>query len=129
MNPFNNIPTIRSTHRTRNNVRYTFFRNTYVPFTVTEWNKLDKSVRNAESSSIFKKSILKFMWPSGNSIFNFHNPKGIKIFPRLRLGLSHLRGHKFNRSFPRLVKSYLQLCNWYWTNCSLPPSLSCKRFS
>ena len=32
---------------------------------------------------------------STNSILNCHNPRAMKIFTRLRLGLSHPRGHKF----------------------------------
>ena len=58
---FNNIPTVRSTYRTRNidnipqfNVRYTFFRNSYFPSIVIEWNNLEKSIRNSKSFSIFK---------------------------------------------------------------------------
>ena len=31
--------------------------------------------------------------------FNCRNPKGIKFITRLRLGLSHLREHKFKHSF------------------------------
>ena len=80
---FNSILTIRSTCRSRNigntpqlNVRHTFFRNPYFQSIVTEWNNLDKSIRNSESFSIFKKNILKFIRPSPNSNFNFHNPKG-----------------------------------------------------
>ena len=103
---FNNIPTVRSTCRTRNidnipqfNVRHTFFRNSYFPSIVTEWNNLDKSIRNSESFSIFKKNILQFIQPSPNSIFNCHNPKGVKLLTRLRLGVSHLRDHKFKHSF------------------------------
>ena len=37
--------------------------------------------------------------PSGNSVFRCHNPKGIKLLTRLRLGLSHLREHKFKHGF------------------------------
>ena len=103
---FNNILMVRSTNRTRNidnipqfNVRHTFFRNSYFPSIVTEWNNLDKSIRNSESFSIFKKNILKFIRPSPNSIFNCHNPKGVKLLTRLRLGLSHLGDHKFKHSF------------------------------
>ena len=103
---FNYIPTVRSTYRTRNidnipqfNVRHPLFRNSYFPSIVTEWNNLDKSIRNSESFSIFKKNILKFIRPSPNSIFNCHIPKGVKLLTRLRLGLNHLRDHKFNHSF------------------------------
>ena len=103
---FNNIPTVRSTYRTRNidnipqfNVRHTFFRNSFFPYIVTEWNNLDKRIRNSEGFSIFKKNILQFIRPSPSSIFNCHNPKGVKLLTRLRLGLSHLRDHNFKHSF------------------------------
>ena len=49
--------------------------------------------------SIFKKNLLNFIRPSANSIFNIHNPYGIKLLTRLRLGLSHLRDHKFRHCF------------------------------
>ena len=39
------------------------------------------------------------MRPSPNKIFQCNNPKGIKLVTRLRLGLSHLREHKFKHSF------------------------------
>ena len=39
------------------------------------------------------------MRPSGSTVFNCHNPKGVKLLTRLRLGLSHLGGeHKFKHS-------------------------------
>ena len=47
----------------------------------------------------FKNTILKFIRPSPNSVFECHNPQGIKFLTRLRLGLSHLREHKFKHSF------------------------------
>ena len=56
-------------------------------------------MRNSESFSIFKKNMLQFMRPSPNSIFNCHNPKGVKLLTRLSLGSSHLRNHKFKHSF------------------------------
>ena len=49
--------------------------------------------------SIFKKIILQFIRPSPSSILNCHNLKGVKLLTRLRLGLSHLRDHKFKHSF------------------------------
>ena len=71
----------------------------FFPSTIIEWNKLDHSIRNSSSLNIFRKNILKFIRPSANSLFNCHNPKGIKFITRLRLGLSHLREHKFKHSF------------------------------
>ena len=61
--------------------------------------KLDLFLRNSTSYNVFKNSILKFIRPSPNKIFQCHNPKGIKLVTRLRLGLSHLREHKFKDSF------------------------------
>ena len=50
-------------------------------------------IHNSESVSFLKSKILKFMRSKPNSIYNCHNPKGI------RLGLSHLREHKFKHNF------------------------------
>ena len=81
------------------NVKHDFFKNTFFPSTIIEWNKLDWKIKNSESIETFKKRILSFIRPSPNSTFNCHNPKGIKLLSRLRLGLSHLREHKFKHSF------------------------------
>ena len=56
-----------------------------------------------ENLLIFKKRLLKFIPPSGNSVFRCHKPKGIKLLTRLRFGLSHLREHKFKHFFSRLT--------------------------
>ena len=49
--------------------------------------------------SLFKINIVKFIRSSPNSVYNCDNPKGLKFVTRLRLGLSHLREHKFKYSF------------------------------
>ena len=49
--------------------------------------------------SIFKSNILKFIQPKPNNVYYCHNPKGIRLLTRLRLGLSHLREHQFKHSF------------------------------
>ena len=53
---------------------------------------------HSESIVTFKKRILSFIRPSAKSTFNCHNPRGIKLLSRLRLGLGHLREHKFKHS-------------------------------
>ena len=80
-------------------VKHNFFRDSFFPSAVIEWNKLDLNIRNSESLNVFKNSLLKFIRPFGNSVFNCHNPRGVKLLTRLRLGSSHLRGHKFKHSF------------------------------
>ena len=84
-------------------VRHDFFKNSFFPSTAIEWNKIDKNIRKSESLNIFKKSILKFIRPSQNRVYNCHNPKGIKLLTGLRVGLSHLREHKFKHSFQDIL--------------------------
>ena len=79
--------------------RSNFFRNSFFPSTITEWNKLDCDIRNSDSLNIFKLSLLKFVRPVANSVFDINNPYGLKLLIRLRLGLSHLRYHKFKHNF------------------------------
>ena len=100
------IPTRNEAYQTRHlanvpslSFKNNFFKNTFSPSTILEWNKLDPSLWNSASYNVFKNSILKFIRPSPNKIFQCHNPKGIKLVTRLRLGLSHLREHKFKHSF------------------------------
>ena len=70
---------------------------TLFPYTIREWNKLSLEIRNSQSYSIFKKSLLKFI--RTNSVFNVSDIYGIKLLTRLRVGLSHLREHKFRDNF------------------------------
>ena len=75
--------------------------------TVTEWNNLDNNLRNSGSFSAFKKNkILKSIKPVLNSAFNVHNPHGIKLLTRLRVGLSYLRELKFKHNFPDSLDSF-----------------------
>ena len=95
-----NFPIFKSKH--------IFFKNSFFPSTISEWNKLDPSLRNSKSFLTFKKNILQFIRPSVNSVYNCHNPKGIKLVTRLRLGFSHLREHRFKYNFQ---ESLNPLCN------------------
>ena len=88
----NIIPKNNSNHRTRNsynipqfNIKHNFFKNSFFPSVIAEWNKLDSDIRNLNSLSLFKSRILKFIRPNPNSIFNCHNPKAIKHLSRIRL--------------------------------------------
>ena len=86
-----NIPRIKSKHD--------FFKNSYIPSTIIERNKLDQDIRNAESYALFRKHLLSFIRPEANNIFNVHNTKGIKLLTRLQVGFSHLKEHKFRHNF------------------------------
>ena len=60
-------------------------------------NQLDPNIRHFESSNIFKTNTLKFIRPKPNSIFDYYNPKGIKLITKMRLDLSHLREYKLKQ--------------------------------
>ena len=75
-----------------------FFRKSSFLSTITEWNKLDRDIRNSDCLNVFKLSLLKFVRPVANNVFEINNPYGLKLLTRLRLGLSHLRYHKFRHN-------------------------------
>ena len=79
--------------------RSNFFRNSFFPSTITEWNKLDCDIRNSDSLNVFKLFLLKFVRAVASSAFEINNPYGLKLLKRLRLGFSHLRYHKFRHIF------------------------------
>ena len=92
------VPTRRQLYVTQNihnipllNTKHNFFSNCSFPSTIIDWNKLDPDFRKSENFSVFKRNILNFIRPSPNSVYNCHNPRGICLITRFRLGLSHLR--------------------------------------
>ena len=112
---FNIIPTSVSIYNTRNTnniplfkVKNNFFQNSFFPSAVIEWNKLDLNIRYPESLNIFKKTLLNFKRLCRSTVFNCHDPKAANLVTRLRLGLSHLREHKFKHS---VQDSLNQICS------------------
>ena len=83
--------------------RTNLFRNSFLPFSINELNKVDPDIRNLDSHEMFRKKLLNFIRPSEKSILNMYNPQGSKILKRLRLGLSHLHEHKFRHNFADTV--------------------------
>ena len=55
--------------------------NLFFPYSFPEWNELDSSIRNTDMLTAFKFAILNLngghIYPK--SIFNIHNPFGIKF--------------------------------------------------
>ena len=95
----NNISNIKT--------KSSFYRNSFFPSTITAWNKLDRDIRNSYSLNIFKLSLLKYIRPVANSVLDINNPYGLKLLTSLRLGLSHLRYHKFRHNFGTVLTQYV----------------------
>ena len=109
-NLFNTIPNSTAQRQTRNSgitstffAKQDYFKNSFFPSAITEWNKLDSYIRNADSLEVFKKRILEFVRSLPKSIYNIHNPLGIKYLTRLRIGFSHLKEHKFRHNFQESI--------------------------
>ena len=99
------IPKVNFESRTRQRdnipllkTRTDAFKYSYFPYCIQEWNKINVSTRKFPFT-IFKNFLLKSIRPKPRSVFNLHNPNGLKHLTRLRLGLSHLREHKFKHNF------------------------------
>ena len=90
--------------------RTEFLLNSFLSFTISEWNKLDPGSRKVKTYSLFRKNLLPFIRPIEDSIYSIYDPLGIKLVHRLRLGLSHLREHKFRHNFADTMNP---LCSCY----------------
>ena len=54
------------------------FQNSFFPDSISMWNDLGPELRGAETLSMFKRNILKIYRPMKKSLFNIHDPIGIK---------------------------------------------------
>ena len=75
------------------------FSNSLLPQSIREWNKLDTSICQVPSYSVFLKALLDFIRPTANSTFGTNDASGLKLLTRLRVGFSNLREHKFKHNF------------------------------
>ena len=76
-----------------------YFKNSFIPNVINEWNKLDPDILSSTSYNLFRNTLLKFIRPAQRKTFNINDSVGVKLLTRLRLGFSHLRDHKFKHGF------------------------------
>ena len=96
---------IMLTFYSRSNVyKYSFF-----PYTILEWNKLDKNIQQSKTIKAFRNCLLKIGRPTAKPVYNIHNLTGLKLLTRLRLGLSCLNEHRFNDNFRDCVNPLMPL--------------------
>ena len=100
LSPPNRHYNTRKYSKIRENLRRTeTFSNSFLPQTIREWNKLDTSICQAPSYSVFRKALVDFIRPTPNSTFGTNDVSGLKLLIRLRVGFSHLREHEFKHIF------------------------------
>ena len=73
-----------SSHATRNvdcipliKIKHNFFKNTFIPSTIIEWNKLDLTIRNAESFGSFEKISSNLLDPPQEVLLTVITTKGL----------------------------------------------------
>ena len=79
--------------------RTDIFKNFFFPYTIIEWNKLDIDIQKSKSYTTFRNTLLKLGRPIQRAIYNINNLVGLILLTRLRLGLSHLKEHRFKHNF------------------------------
>ena len=86
------------------------FSNSFFPYCFKELNKLDTKIKYLSSLCTFKKVLLAFCKTEENSLFNVHNPIGVKYLNCLKLNFSNLNKHKFQHNFRDTV---IVMMNFY----------------
>ena len=80
---YNLIPSVNRFYDTRNNTnvpsfncRTEYFKNSFFPIVITEWNRLDINIKSMTSYNTFKNALLSFIRPKHVDTFGIHNPIG-----------------------------------------------------
>ena len=60
---------------------------------------MNSNIENIDSHAVLRKKLLNFIRPQENDTCGVHDPLGVRLFNRLRLGLIHLRAHQFLINF------------------------------
>ena len=109
------IPPLQTSHQYPDcfqtlSCRTTPFQNLFLPFTITEWNKLDSDIKNIDSHAMLREKLLTFIRPLEKDTYGIYDPLGVKLLNRLRLGFSHLREHEFRHNFVDTLNPLSSYC-------------------
>ena len=75
------------------------YKNSFFPDAIKSWNNMGAEFTSSNSLAIFKKNITAIIKPKPKSLYNIHDPVGLKYIFQLRVGLSPLKYHKKNHNF------------------------------
>jgi hypothetical protein len=73
--------------------------NSFFPYCIENWNKLDDSVKLLPSVTSFKKHLNSFIRPIGSNCYGIRDNFGIKLLTKIRVEFSDLRDHRYNHNF------------------------------
>ena len=102
------LPPLRSSRRHVNSFNLVtckseYFKNSFIPNVIYEWNKLDPDIRSSASYNLFRNTLLKFIRSAQRKTLHINDSVGVKLLTRLRLGFSHLREYKFRHGFKDIL--------------------------
>ena len=75
------------------------YKKSFFPDAITQWNIFITHFNDLPSFYTLKSHMMSLLRPSGRSIFNIHDPTGLRYLFQLRVGLSPLRCHKRRHNF------------------------------
>ena len=75
------------------------FKNSFFPDAIKNWNVIIKHFPTMPTLPVLKAHLNTLFRPKRKSIFNIHDPTGIRCIFQLRVGLSPLRQHKVRHMF------------------------------
>ena len=79
--------------------RTVILKNSFLTYTINEWNKLDPNIRGIDLYVGFRKKLLSFIKPTENNNFSIYDPLGVKLFNRLRVDFRNLKEHNIRHNF------------------------------
>ena len=85
------------------------FKSSFYLDSLSEWNKLDPTIRDSSSVNVFKKKLFSIIKPPAKSVYGIHDPKGVAYLTQLRVGLSKLNCHKFKHNFKDTINPMCQV--------------------
>ena len=75
------------------------YKNSFFPFCIFEWNKLDKETKSLPTMLQFQKHILNYIRPTRHFVFGIRDNFGVKLLTKLRVEFSDLRDHRYSHNF------------------------------
>ena len=73
--------------------------NSFFPYCIENWSKLDNSVKILPSLTCFKKHLDSFIRPKGNVFYGINDNSGIELLTKIRVAFSDLRDHRYTHNF------------------------------
>ena len=74
------------------------FENSFLPYCISEWEKLSEEIKGLPTVSQFKSKLL-IIRPIKRSVFGISNIHSIKLLTKLRVEFSDSRSHRFEHNF------------------------------